>query len=224
MDTTRVIGTAPAPAGSRMDDTDTVGFAATGQPTLTQQKIDDRGPRIPKQRGGQPAEQPAEGEELAGMLLSIDAALTNPHVLPAVRDNMWATLRRLAGDASTANLLARTQQVIDNPSLSRTERIAGVVAAFQCPDWCSECITDGERRLHKGLVGEFTDNLNPKFPTTLTVWVVRTDEQGKPGKAFVFVLGGSDCELTAEGSLRLGELHVKAARIALRDNAEQATR
>lgn len=217
----RVIGIFRVPAANRADaNAETVRFGTIDPPTLVQAKVDDRGPRIPKQRTGHTTGLTAAEQETAGLLLSIDATLTNPTVPAAIKDDMRAGLRRLAGDAVAADVLARSQQILDDTSLTRAEQVARILTAFQCPDWCDDCSTTEGNRFHGTKVGEVVDTLNEKFPVTVTVRVERTDDgDGTRGKAFVFV-DTSSHELSPQGALKVAELYSTAARIALRDQAQ----
>ena len=56
--------------------------------------------------------------ETIGLLMNINAALNDARVLPAVREEMRAALRILSDDGVAAMVLARSQHILDDPTLS----------------------------------------------------------------------------------------------------------
>ena len=87
-----------------------------------------------------------------------------------------------------------------------------------CPAWCDDCLRDSAGILHTGVVGTVTDKVNDAEPSTVIVRVERSDRDGKPGQAFVFLDAGS-VELSPDGVAKLGALLIEAAGIVAQDRA-----
>jgi len=161
--------------------------------------------------------------ETIGLLMNINAALNDARVLPAVREEMRAALRILSDDGVAAMVLARSQHILDDPTLSGGTKIALILASLTEPAWCDDCLVDevGTSPTHSGVVGTVTDVVEGER-VTIEVQLGRTDSKDGPGNAFVqlHILEGSEyLGLSPEAALRLADLHGTAARLALQDRA-----
>ncbi|SCL17803.1 hypothetical protein GA0070616_1362 [Micromonospora nigra] len=238
----------PQAAASTPDDrrSNVETFPAINPPPLNHPKVDDRTPLIPRQRTAsdliashRPFTSTEAGKELLDWAREM---LDDPERDPAITaDIRWVlALARDVEQVEDSQLHADLKEILGTPGpvgslgdrvseavLRYTDRLMSAdprwnpVFRALCPDWCDDCLRDSGGTLHTGVVGTVTDKVNDAEPSTIVVRVERSDRDGKPGQAFVFLDAGS-VELSPEGVANLGALLIEAAGIVKKDRAGAA--
>jgi hypothetical protein len=190
-------------------------FPVINPPSLKQHKVDDRITSTDAtarlralyiEMAEAAKDNPPLGDDLAWFVHVADV-LRDESIDPQLRSDLHAVLLSKppigkAGDRFAEVFLAYTRRLL----------------AGRCPAWCDDCLRDSGGTLHTGVVGTVTDKVNDAEPSTIVVRVERSDQDGKPGQAFVFLDAGS-VELSPQGVANLGALLIEAAGIVAQDRA-----